>query len=498
MKSNVIFTTQHNNNYFFNRKTNKFALLHPVMAYILKLYNENEDIDRWYKEIKSPLKIDEFGLISQKELEYYYKKFKFFKFNNQIDNLIPQNSLASKLSTEQIEVALANCDSIALEVTERCNLNCKYCTYSENFNWFERRTNKDMDYKNAIAFVDYFINKSETNLNQSYIKELEIGFYGGEPLMNFFLIKKIVRYVKGKELKKTRIVFGMTTNAILLDKYIDFLVENEFSLLISLDGNEKHNSYRVFHNNEPAFDFIKKNVLMLYNKFPDYFKRKVRFNSVFNNKSSISEIITFFKKTFDKIPIITEISTDGIIEEKKVEFLKIYGNYNESFAKERKCFSSEIKENIDSPVSNTIRDFIESTGNSFDTYNSFEQESALMITSTCLPFSFKNFLTVNGKILQCENIDHKYHIGEINDGIIKIDLERVSHKFNEYYAKMKSQCFNCYFQTSCNQCIFYLDIESEKPACGSFTKDYSQYSKYLSNQIQIIEDSSDEYVKILD
>lgn len=65
----------------------------------------------------------------------------------------------------------------------------------------------------------------------------------------------------------------MTTNATLVHKHIDFLVENEFKLLISLDGNEVNHSYRVFNNNKNShktviknIDIIKRNIQIILQK----------------------------------------------------------------------------------------------------------------------------------------------------------------------------------------------------------------------------------------
>jgi sulfatase maturation enzyme AslB (radical SAM superfamily) len=57
--------------------------------------------------------------------------------------------------------------------------------------------------------------------------------------------------------------FAITTNGLLMEKYMNFLVENDFNLLISLDGNAKNNRYRVFKNGKPAFKKILENIRAL-------------------------------------------------------------------------------------------------------------------------------------------------------------------------------------------------------------------------------------------
>ena len=102
-------------------------------------------------------------------------------------------------------------------------------------------TNKRMSLETAKRAVDFYYDHCKN------AKSVQIGFYGGEPLLEIEMIKEIVEYSKvlfrGKDL-----TFNMTTNASLLDEdKIDFLATNDFNLTISLDGPEEvQNSGRKF------------------------------------------------------------------------------------------------------------------------------------------------------------------------------------------------------------------------------------------------------------
>lgn len=76
--------------------------------------------------------------------------------------------------------------------------------------------------------------------------------------MNFELIKNIVNHIEDSKVPHRIVKYNMTTNGVLLDKYIRFLVEKEFRILISLDGDEKGNSYRIDHNGYPSFTKVVK------------------------------------------------------------------------------------------------------------------------------------------------------------------------------------------------------------------------------------------------
>ena len=87
----------------------------------------------------------------------------------------------------------------------------------------------------------------------------------------------------------------MTTNAVLLDKYMDFIVENNFSLLISLDRNEYNHSYRVDYAGKNSFDRVLSNIELFREKHPSFFTTNVNFNAVLHNRNSVSETFYFIK-----------------------------------------------------------------------------------------------------------------------------------------------------------------------------------------------------------
>ena len=70
---------------------------------------------------------------------------------------------------------------------------------------------------------------------------------------------------------------------------MDYLVEKNFSILISLDGNEVQSAYRVDKHGNSSFSRVVRNVKKLQETYPDYFEKKVNFNSVLHNLNSVAE-----------------------------------------------------------------------------------------------------------------------------------------------------------------------------------------------------------------
>lgn len=115
----------------------------------------------------------------------------------------------------------------------------------------------------------------------------------------------------------------MTTNAMLLDRYMDYLVENNFSLLISLDGDEEGQSYRVDHRGRNSFSTVIRNVFLLRDKYPEYFKKEFLLMLYYIIRIALKDCM-IFKNNIGKLPMISELNNSGIREDKRNEFEKIF------------------------------------------------------------------------------------------------------------------------------------------------------------------------------
>lgn len=180
-------------------------------------------------------------------------------------------------SSQLLKENLANLRQLLIEVTDGCNLACKYCGYGDLYSNYDKRENKKQSFNNVKALIDYLYRYWNSPSNISYENKISIGFYGGEPLLNFELIKEIIDYVETLQLSSLKFVYNMTTNAVLLNKYMDFLVEHDFHLLLSLDGDKRNDSYRVTKNGSSSFDMVVSNILRLKEKYPDFFESNVSF-----------------------------------------------------------------------------------------------------------------------------------------------------------------------------------------------------------------------------
>lgn len=152
--------------------------------------------------------------------------------------------------------------NMALLLTQSCNLRCTYC-YGDGG---EYGTGGTMDEKTALQAVDWLIEQS------GKVKKIGIVFFGGEPFINFPLMKKVVEYAEQRviELDK-RVSFSVTTNATLLDDdKISFLKEHNIHIIISIDGpKEIQDKQRPFAGGKGSYDVILPKVKKLLEVIPD-------------------------------------------------------------------------------------------------------------------------------------------------------------------------------------------------------------------------------------
>lgn len=407
------------------------------------------------------------------------------------------------LSANDVKYNLANTPQITFEITDACNLNCTYCGYGKFYSDYDARENKRLPVDKAILILEYLHQLWNSSYNVSKNKNIHISFYGGEPLLNMSFIKKIVEYVENMSPNEIRqFTFSMTTNAMLLHKYMDYLVKHNFELIISLDGNKDNTAYRIDHKGNPSFDTIIKNVDLLLEKYPEYFLKNVKFNAVLHNLNSVESIYRFFKNKYDLIPTINELNDMGIRQEMRETFMKTYRNMYESLHQsenydeiERELFIKSV--NYSSLMTYLLHysEFVYKDYNELLLGKGYPKR--ILPTGTCPPFSKKVFVTVNGKILPCERIGFQFSLGEVTEKEVKLDFEAIAQKYNLYYAKIDRQCKTCYNKNACFQCIYNLpDIDKRRVKCLGFMskKDFEEFKK---SQLSFLVNHPKDYHRIM-
>ena len=375
-------------------------------------------------------------------------------------------------SPADIQLALVNLKQLVFEVTDACNLRCKYCVYGDLYTGYDQRQSQNLPFEDAKAVINYLVDLWKNHSALAMKSGVSIGFFGGEPLMNVPLIRQVISYFNELDSPK-KVNYNMTSNCLLLDRYMDLLVENDFSLLCSLDGDWQADAYRVFPDGTPSFDKVYNNIKLLQHRYPDYFERKVEFNAVLHNLNNVQGVVDFFRKEFNKLPQIAEMNLSGIRNEQESNFEQLFRNMRQDIQETDN--NARLKEALDTsdPEVNELMYYLKNnTGNSFRTYQalfSSDTEESWIQTGTCLPFTRKMFVKVDGKIMQCERIHHNFAIGLVRDGQIHLDYNEICNIFNGYLNKILPLCVACANRKICSKCLFTVDgIEGGHFKCNSF------------------------------
>ena len=140
--------------------------------------------------------------------------------------------------------------AMCLHIAHDCNLACKYC-FAEEGEYHGRRALMSLEVgKKAL---DFLIENSGNRRN------LEVDFFGGEPLMNFDVVKELVKYGRSKEKEYNKnFRFTLTTNGVLLnDEVMEFINAEMSNVVLSLDGRKEVNDrMRPFRNGKGSYDLI--------------------------------------------------------------------------------------------------------------------------------------------------------------------------------------------------------------------------------------------------
>lgn len=190
-------------------------------------------------------------------------------------------------------------------LTTACNLRCKYCYEGTE------KVNCDLSKDYAEKIVDYIVQDCDKT------KSLLISFHGGEPFLNFKLMKFIsLELEKQLHAVVNDILYQVTTNATILnEEIIEFIKEHKFEVTCSLDGTKAtHDSMRVFQGNIGSYDIAMKNSLKLLELYPDLRVRMTVRSSEVENL--LKDIIHLVEKGFKLIVPVLDFYDKNWNEEK--------------------------------------------------------------------------------------------------------------------------------------------------------------------------------------
>jgi len=360
--------------------------------------------------------------ISQEDIAECYAQVQSLKDTGKLFAPDTFEPMAGALKAKTAGVVKALC----LHIAHTCNLNCAYCFASQGNYHGERAL---MSFEVGKRALDFLVENSGSRRN------LEVDFFGGEPLMNFQVVKDLVAYARSIE-KETgkNFRFTLTTNGVLIDDdVIDFANREMSNVVLSLDGRrEIHDHYRVDYSGNGSWEKIvpKFQKLVKARGGKNYYMRGT---FTHRNPDFLKDIQTMLDLGFRELSMEPVVCAPGEESELTAEDLPIVLQQYEELAQ---LMCKKEKE-----------------GDPFTFYH-------YMIDLTGGPCIYKRIsgcgsgteymaVTPSGELYPCHQFvgDEKFKLGDIWNGVSNAEIQDEFLACNVYSRK---ECRDCWAKLYCS------------------------------------------------
>ena len=459
-----------NNNYFYDMGTGKiFQLSEPTYRLLDKIFDEDD-----YEIAINSLAMSDIDILkSSAEI--------VDAVNNENILKAPEIKEFRGPHNEALEYYLCNqMSQLTLEVTEACNLRCRYCIYNESHNDFHGYTNKMMSFDTAKKAIDYAFPRTGENFY--------VAFYGGEPLLNYELIHKCIEYTNSIVGNKNH-GFSLTTNATLITKEIaEYFAKNDVVVLVSLDGPEDiHNENRIFCDGTGSFATTIRGLKFLIEAYGKEKSLTNIFISMVTSGRNIEEKYDKIQEFFDQnnwIPEGISVNTSYVSYGRNEEEYELIG------CKKEKEYAKNInndpllhwsiahgygKEN-QALFSNSHIERLLHIIHRRDLSN--EPMTQYYFNGCCVPGSRRLHINVDGMFLPCERVGKVPFIGNVDSGF---DVEAIKKYYvHDFMKAAVPVCKNCWAAHLCTSC--YIDCFDENGIHMEYRHNGCKYIRYMLEQ----------------
>lgn len=316
--------------------------------------------------------------------------------------------------------------AMCLHIAHTCNLNCSYCFASQGKYQGDRAL---MSFETGKQAFDFLIANSGTRRN------LEVDFFGGEPLMNFEVVKQLVEYARSVEKKHNKnFRFTLTTNGVLLDDdVIEYLNKEMSNVVLSLDGRKEiHDHFRVDYSGNGSYDKILPKFKKLVEKRggKDYYMRGTFTHNNVDFTKDIFHMADLGFKELSMEPVVCPPDDPyALTSEDLPKLFEQYEILAKEMVRRRKA------------------------GDGFTFYH-------YMLDLTNGPCIYKRItgcgsgteymaVTPWGDLYPCHQFvgDEKYKLGDIYNGVTNIEVQ---DKFRHCNAYSRKECKDCWAKLYCS------------------------------------------------
>lgn len=364
----------------------------------------------------------------ESEIEKIYQKYGKDAVNEalkELDELRNRGVLSSSDLNEFDQPVHPLITMICMNISHTCDLSCNYC-YAGGGSYFQKE--KMMDKNTAEKSIDFLINNSGEE------KSLSVSFFGGEPLLNFSILKHTVKYARAQgKLHDKKFEFHVTTNGLHLTKEIQkFLNKEKFSIIVSFDGPKRiHNKQRPYRNGKGSYKNVMNNALQFLETRNPY---GITIRGTFTGKShKISDMIMHpVKLGFRRI---------------SVEPCMLPPDHEYAIRLED---IPKIKKSYDEVAKTYLKNL--SKGNLFEFFHFFSIMDSIYspIPQLTQCGASRGYVGISptGDIYPCHSLIHidEYKLGNVFDGDVNRDVQKTFHSAN---VQGKEKCKTCWAKYFC-------------------------------------------------
>lgn len=442
--------------YFYDTGTGKIFVVREPVYQVLNCLTKTNDFR----------KLQDLNLSENVLAEAFEEIFKAVK-DEHILSAQTVTSLTGPQVTHLEQKLQKNVQAVTLEITQKCNLRCKYCIYGDGHTDYRNFGTEDMSLDVALKAVDFLLEHGTDDV-------LYVGFYGGEPLLRWDIIKKVVEYTKSKH---DNMYFSMTSNMVLLNEEIaEFIAQTKhFTVMMSLDGPQNmHDANRVFPDGEGSFEKAMQGLRHL----SEAHKRNhiidagtIMFSAVVSKpygNEKFDQIQDFFE-SLDWLPPlanrkvqISYVSTSTLptpyipINERPENDL----NYDVTL---REDAIVKWEAMHDKSMENTFAsDYLEKAFLTIHRRHLSDYPTVnYPMNGCCIPGARKLYITTNGDFLPCERMGTVTPIGNIQTGY---DFQSIKKNYvNDFIKEAVTYCGECWAINLCKNC--YINCFGEDGSC---------------------------------
>ena len=346
---------------------------------------------------------------------------------------------------EQIEpfMAMPSVDMFILSITEQCNLRCRYCCYSGDYQNNRTHSNRCIS-KDDLEGIYDFIDEMTS------IRPLHIAFYGGEPLTQYELVQHAI--LKAEERWNKDALFSVTTNATLLStERIEWLIAHQVKLEISIDGTAKfHDRNRVDKTGNGSFRQMYQTLSYIVNEHHEYLAN----TQLLMTLPSVDDLLTIAEDwhndsvlrqlTPSHITGLAPNFANGVVKKEYITLKEQYLALLDVYEQHQDW--SVLKAYFDGCIAYWKDRPILDAGN-------------IVPMSTCMPRNTKLYIDASKQIAVCEKISDSYRIGSVQMGI---DWNKANAHVHTYYNKRVQRCGNCPAIRVCDLCLTAIEFNDEQ------------------------------------